>query len=68
MIERYSLTMIIAADCTVRLEFAHEQFLARAGKTPVVACRPDHFRFRVARTGQTTLPDIAVAECHLEAP
>ena len=61
MIERYTLTLIIAADHTVRLEFAHEQFLAMAVKTPVVACRPDHFRFRVARRGQTTQPDIAVA-------
>ena len=60
MMERYTLTAITAVDCTVRLEFAHEQFLATAAKTPVVACRPDHFRFRVVRTDQTTLPDIAV--------
>lgn len=61
MIERYTLTLIIAADRTVRLEFAHEQFPATAAKIPVVACRPDHFRFLATRTGQTTLPDIAVA-------
>jgi len=61
MIKRDTLTITTAADCTVRLEFAHEQFLATAAKTPVVACRPDHFRFPVARRGQTTLPDIAVA-------
>ena len=60
MIKRDTLIIITAADCTVRLEFAHEQFLAMAAKTPVVACRPDHFRFLATRTGQTTLPDIAV--------
>jgi len=61
MIERYTLTLIIAADCIIRQEFAHEQFPATAAKIPVVACRPDHFRFLATRTGQTTLPDIAVA-------
>lgn len=59
MIERYTLTLIIAADCIVRQEFAHEQFPATAAKTLVVACRPDHFRFLATHTGQTTLPDIA---------
>ena len=61
MIERYTLTLIIAADCIVRQEFAHEQFLATAVKTPVVACHLDHFQFRVVRRDQTMLLDIAVA-------
>ena len=61
MIERYTLTLIIAADCIIRQEFAHEQFPVTVVKIPVVACRPDHFRFLAKRRGQTTLPDIAVA-------
>ena len=68
MIQRYTLTTITAADCTVLLEFAHEQFLATVAKTPVAAYRPDRFRFRVVHRGQTRLPDIAVAEYRLEDP
>jgi len=61
MIEWYTLTLIIAVDCIIRQEFAHEQFPATAAKIPVVACRPDHFQFLATRMGQTTLPDIAAA-------
>ena len=61
IIELDSLKTIIVADCIVRLEFAHEQFLATAVKTPVVACHLDHFQFRVVRRDQTMLLDIAVA-------